>query len=741
MSAYTDAVAAIRRARIARDSAADALYALELRHLAEKKPPDESVRAQRDRVHAREADIRKAIDALHGRLTPQQLVEAWDDSLPIVLLPLRLETRWRTDGDAPQMLVRVFPDDVAITTHEKTLTDAEVKHGRAYWTAFQRADFDQAAEDAAWSALSGRFGANRAAWVAHETRPLNWAVASVDPTVPLQFPDPPLTKPDAWTTAPHSRVMPDRYVLMGWRGVELRVTQIGAPIDDIVVVGPSPLEDADGDASIVRNDQDNTLTFGESFRWVRDFDDAVSKGMAFRVNVNADDVVRGFDRLLVLGLKHSSDSPDAQLLIEELIDGHHYSAEGFELLRQGTATNNTDAGASGFTANDRDTESTVAEAGPPRFTPVPDRASATDGQRFADFLGLSYAPLLYAHGAEHADHAEAVSMNRALYAGTLGYYVDHMLNEVVDDLWLGALRRHFTDHVTGRGPIAAIRVGNQPYGILPTSSLARWQATRSSELPSPDVALEPGLLRVLRRFDDAWSTLVPGLVQVTSPGDGTANLLQILGLHPNSAEFYQRVGYSYDYLKNLENFTWGGTSFSDAIKMLIEAAAVRDLLQQLGYSPNRTDGTPKPLLLLLQLIWRHYQTKLDPRQLIDGLPFSETAFIKPYDAATGATYLDWLLANASDATALETQDFGGAPKPGALLYFMLHFSMVMEASRGIHRWLGVRNVDGAELVRSRKFLNVGAAASPSVWEVFRAPANRIVATEESSLGLLEVIHA
>ena len=107
-----------------------------------------------------------------------------------------------------------------------------------------------------------------------------------------------------------------------------------------------------------------------------------------------------------------------------------------------------------------------------------------------------------------------------------------MLNEVVDDFWLGALRRHFADHVTGRGPIAAIRVGNQPYGILPTSSLARWQATRSRTFQRRTSRSNPRLLRALRRFDAAWSTLVPGLVQVTSPGDGTANLLQILGCIP-----------------------------------------------------------------------------------------------------------------------------------------------------------------------------------------------------------------
>ncbi len=718
---------------------------------------DEAVKGERARVDAHEVNVRAALDGLYDRRTPQQLIEAWDDALPILLLPLRVETRWKVDAPAPaqpELRVRVYPDDVAVNSHEKVLTDAEVTHGQAYWTSFRAASTDGALSDderaeaqaAVWRVFAERFGANRAAWVALQTRPLNWAVAATDASLPLDFPEPPITKPDAWTVAPHTRVLPDRWVLLAWRGETLRVTQVGNPIDDVVVLGPAPLDDPDDESSITRDPNDGTLVLGSSFDWVRDFDRAVERGMAFRVPLTAEDVAQGFDRLLVLGLKLSSDEHDARVLVEELIDNHHYSHPGFELLPQGTPTNNTDGNDSGYTRSDRGAgETAVAESGPPRFEPVDDRNSAKDGQRLADYLGIGYATMQYTDGAQHADQAEAVAMNRALYAGTLGYYLDHMLNEVVDESALGALRRHFTERVTGRGPIAAIRVGNQPYGILPTSSLARWRPSvlRPGGLgPALFDSFEATLLRALQRFDAAWSTLLPGLTQVSAAGNGAAGLLDVLALHPNSAEFYQRVGYSYDYLRNLESFAWGGADFDDVLRMMIEGMGARTLLGQFGYSTQRANGTPKPHPLLLQLIWRHYHVRLDPKQLIDGQPLSEGATVKPYDAAGTRSYLDWLFENAANAQALEAQNFGAdSARPGFLLYLMLHFSLVMEAGRGIHKWLGDRGVLADELVRSRKFLNIGTQPSPSVWEVFRAPANRLVEAESSDRPLLELMHA
>ena len=57
-------------------------------------------------------------------------------------------------------------------------------------------------------------------------------------------------------------------------------------------------------------------------------------------------------------------------------------------------------------------------------------------------------------------------MNAALYSGTLGYFLRGMIGEVAADATLDDLRTLFTRSVTGRGPLAAIRVGNQPYGIV-----------------------------------------------------------------------------------------------------------------------------------------------------------------------------------------------------------------------------------------------------------------------------------
>lgn len=690
----------------------------------------------------REAELRAAIETLYDGRTPEELIECWDDGLPIMLLPLRIETRWQVDPnyhETPRLRVRVYPDDVGITNHEPMLTEPEVNHGQHYWTALRAAAGNTEDETAAWDTLARRFGGNRAAWVARQTQPLNWEAALADPELSLEFAAQP-TKPDPWTIAPHSRVLPERFVLMAWRGEELCLNVVGNPIDDVVVLGPAPVDGTVGEASLGHEPVDQTLRFGDVFRWVRDFDEAVTRGMAFQVEVSTDDVEQGFDRLLVLGLKLSADAQEAQTMFETLIDNHHYSNDGFELLAQGTPTNNTDGNDSGYT---RGGETGVAGVGPGRFTPTADRTAASDGQRFADFLGIDYAPMLHADGSDHADHAEALAMNRALYAGTLGYYLDHMLGEVVDESGLSALRQHFTDRVTGRGPIAAIRIGDQPYGVLPTSSLARWQprsykAEHHNMMVVPSQHFEETLLHVLKVFDGEWMNLLPGVAQIGSMEDPSSSLLNVLGLHPTSTEFYQRIGYSFDYLRNLEAFTSEGENFGDTLKMIFEAMTARSFLERLGYENSRDDGSVKPFPLLLQLIWRHYQTKLDPLQLIDGFPLSETETIKAFNA-TGETYLDWLYANASDGDALEAQDFGGAEQPTALLYMLLKFALVMEGSRAIFDWLGEREVDAHELIRSRKFMNV-TGVSPSVWEVFRAPANHVVATEASTEPLYSLMH-
>ena len=76
-------------------------------------------------------------------------------------------------------------------------------------------------------------------------------------------------------------------------------------------------------------------------------------------------------------------------------------------------------------------------------------------------------------------------MNVALWPATLGYFMDSMLHPVFDDATVERTREFFTRHVSARGQIPAVRVGKQPYGILPATprSRMRWMARAADPGP------------------------------------------------------------------------------------------------------------------------------------------------------------------------------------------------------------------------------------------------------------------
>jgi hypothetical protein len=757
MSDFNETLDALRRARGTRDDAREQLQRARMRQLtlqrlqnkAERREileegedneqpvfyPDQSEELKRERVQIQEqqgalrqrnAEVGRLIGDLFQR-TPQQLIEEWDDSLPIMLLPLRVETRFK---DA-ELWVRVFPDEIAINTHEKLLTEREQTFGMAYWKGL-RAAKDDDARKSAWQDLVKRFGGNRAAWVALQTKPTNWSDPPPASDDVLQFPKFDVAKPDSWTEAPHSRVMPDRFVLMLFRGGKAVHTIVGNQVDDIVVVGPAPLDD-EGKSTLKRDPATGRLVLGDEFSWIADFPLAVEKGLGFRVPLNEDEASGGFNQLLVIGLKVSLNETDTQQLIEQLIDNHHYSAKGFVLIKQGTPTNNTDNDSSGFGATDPQAEqSFFVETGPPLFAFDADVDKATDGQRLAEYLGLQYDALAHIDGADLTDHAESIAMNKALYAGMLGYYLNTLLNDVMSNDTLERVRALFTEYVTGRGPLPAVRIGNQPYGFVLTSAFPQWSYGAFAERV---FRFEENVRRVLAELQSEWATLKSQLPHISKDTDANANLIKVLGLQPTSADYYQRVGYSYDYLRNEQQFAFGGRYGADVIGMFFERNLARAFLAMFGYDP-----TNKPVPLLLQLIWRHYQTRLDRENLIDGLPLSETQTIKPYEVATGRNYIDWLLENSDNTQTLEAEDFGeGVAPPHALLYLMLRYALLHEGTHSIFNLLETAGISAQELVRSRKFMNVSTQPDVSHWEVFRAPANRILPNESSTRSLLEFV--
>ena len=237
---------------------------------------------------------------------------------PITFLPVRLETRFF----GAELRIRVIPDTIHADTHEPELTDAELAAGEGYWQ--QVGSAEGAGGDgglAAWRALASQFGPERAAWVALVVRQ-----SVLNPNVPFQ----PAARTASWTRVPYARLLPTRWIAVGWRGSDEPARVTGPPITNPLPVGPDPTA---GGAAMPD--------------WMRDFGLAEQAGMGLRLPLSPDMQANGLDLLLVYGVDETGDAAAGGQALSELFDAHLYT-DGFWYVPPGTPTNNTQAAASGL---------------------------------------------------------------------------------------------------------------------------------------------------------------------------------------------------------------------------------------------------------------------------------------------------------------------------------------------------------------------------------------------------------
>ncbi|HMG93704.1 MAG TPA: hypothetical protein VK589_26785, partial [Chryseolinea sp.] len=480
-----------------------------------KRKQRNEYKSGRDKLDEVRGQLHTAIGSIYVDPHPKTAIKNLDDKIPFLLLPVRIETRFVNQGRQPELLLRIYPDDIAVHTHEGILTDKEITEGEKYWKVIFNAEKGAATgkEDrkrSAWSYLATLFGSQRSAWVARETQPTNWTgLDDLEQEDELVFPVHDLTKTSDWSRAPRTEILPDKFVAIFYEGDTIVRQETGNIIPDELFLGPDPM---DAEAAFVM--KDNKLVFGTGYDWMSDFDKAVEFGMGFRIPLSQAQAVNGFSKILVLGVSLSSNETTSGSAIESLINNHHYSPKGFSLVRQGAPTNNTDLEESGYTKNDSFNEiSYYTETGKPKFS-FPDEC---DGRNLADALGIEYGPLQYVLNSDAQDHQEAVAMNTALYASTLGYYFGSMMQPVVGESFQSMLRDFSVNHVTGRGWLPAIRVGNQPYGVLLTSDTSKWEWPEHRRLLVGD-SFYKTIWKILEDYHTIWKSLLNELVHVGKPG-------------------------------------------------------------------------------------------------------------------------------------------------------------------------------------------------------------------------------
>jgi hypothetical protein len=282
-----------------------------------------------------------------------------------------------------------------------------------------------------------------------------------------------------------------------------------------------------------------------------------------------------------------------------------------------------------------------------------------------------------------------------------------------DEDTVGATREFFVRHVLARGQIPAIRVGQQPYGILPATVRSRigWLRARDPiGAASTAAPLAPNfLLRLYSLLRRVEADLEPLLDQVSFVGKGGVDrhqaLLDVLGLHANSVEFQQRYGETFAQFYNRMSLT-GPTGAILALALFsgFRASGIT-LLASLGHAFDDQVDVPD---LLEKIFFDRVNHLKGP--LIDDQDLSETDPIRAYTAG-GENYLQWLrtAAATSHDTLRKQEGFADGP-PDALLYLMLRHALdlsYVEISARLFRNAGIISAqDHAAFRREPAFIGI-----------------------------------
>jgi hypothetical protein len=549
--------------------------------------------------------------------------------IPVLLFPLKLETRFVRN----ELWVRVYPDEILFDRHEPKLSSWELKAGQRYHAA--------ADPKSAWRELSHRFGPARAAWIARQM--------SQQPTLPdSELHDTPLIKP------PTLNGLPDRFEVFVYRGQELAYRQEIKPTSGIrtkplTLHAPLPLGMQPGEALL-------SDLYDETSKWVIDFDEAVDQGLAVKVPLDRIDRypnTASFSKVIAVGIKETTAEKGSQLL-EELLDHHHYT-NGLAFIAKDSPTNNTAKGKSGYSEfedHDHAFQTEIAD--------VDDwDAIRTNAHRLSNALGLiGEQRKVFQHIELSGNTSESFAgdINTALWPVTGDYFLRYMLSDTSSDVSLldpdklERVAKYAREFVRGSGPLPTLRVGHQPYSILPVTrfwtpeadwqsdndqlSLHRFTAPWQASLRDHPSAAEDWRIfdtqfySVLVELGKRWFTsataatdseLGPLVPKITAESDDPdRDLLRVLAMEPISTSYWTRPLIDHSFIN------WCLTDLKDYV-----------------FDKDTFPGDPWAYALEWESLWKNLRTvnaKL-LREISRALktPFEETSLLKSLGWGEGQT--------------------------------------------------------------------------------------------------------
>ncbi len=281
------------------------------------------------------------------------------------------------------------------------------------------------------------------------------------------------TKDKDWSVTPHCLCLPDKFVVITVKDNVFCHIATGNVIAETIPVGLNPAKFEDENTYTV--DENGDLQIDEDLKWMTDYNVALEKGMAVTLDITQQQFNQGFDKVIVLGVKNA-DSANSKLLVEDLFTNHIYAPDGMGFLKVATPTNNTQYRKSGYAGDNDVSQRYDIEIANKTFSASPADVYATsDGKRLSDALGIDYKILGYANDGSQKEVSNALAANRVFWNGSLGHYMEEMFDNIFTYDNIRRTENLFTNHCYGRGSLPSVRIGVQPYGILPTTAFSKLQ--------------------------------------------------------------------------------------------------------------------------------------------------------------------------------------------------------------------------------------------------------------------------
>jgi hypothetical protein len=582
-----------------------------------------------------------------------------DAQTPLLLLPINIETRFIEVNEREyELWVRVYPDQVAINSHEAALTTQENTDGQNYWDSVWSAGHPPATTDlvqAPWRGLASLYGPQRAAWIALQLTPVNIAqqpvaatAAGLSPSPAPIYPTPP-NRASSWEQPAVASGLPDFWTFVLVSGATSS-SHTGTAIPAQVNVGITPGGGQFPPGSPV----------DAGLAWLNDFETASSIGMAIKIPLTADQWDKGFDQLFVYGLRTTGTGTED---LEDLIDAHHYT-DGFALILQGSSTKNTSDAPSSFSRKDPNYDISFAVERQGSLNTI----STNDGNVFANLMGINPSYLAHIQNADQSNALSGQDMLTALWPSTLGYFLSQIMDPVFPSSQIEDAREYVVGNAVPRGAVPPFRVGRTPYGVVPVTSLSRYK----SSLPdSSEAVIEENLVQFVQRLWSTWLSSSSKSPHMQNSGDPDSELVGLLGMDASSINFRGRQVFGEDFLWNYMAFLGSLPAFM-TLWEADEQAPGRELLNSYRY--NSWD----PRVIRLGFAQDSFPIS---QPTVQSGTLSETDQLTADAILTGGTkgnYIQWL--QQASVADIQSENYPGT-KPTALLYQILRQSLILDYAK------------------------------------------------------------